>query len=843
MVKPLGLLHPLRPKTPLGFGQYGSSLTFFQPLGRQSLGILNPALFQRQTSSIGLKSWLSQSPGLVQESHHFEATQPLTNQGLPDIQSRVDTASHSAFSSLEGWTSQHEIGDEDTLTFYEEDASTFQADANSVDSAGAPQNSNSNLSITTQAFSAHNSPIQRSLLATPHENLPKNIDLQQNDVSPKQAAVQLPTPETALGTLSQPQPLVPKSELNYESRASLSTVSDSASPDLSANTNLAHTDQAHVSPPSFPSPLSKQDASQTSTFLDPQGSEVPAKPLAPFSQSNPSKTTAKANPESPKIQNDAIDTGITSGPPQPLQVETISSENEGKTIPSSAHQGPNILENCSEVHVQKRGNPEFSSAEMPSSESNLPRSPQIETEAQTAISPTTVSSPSSNAPHSPVSTPEDANLLAVEGPLEHQAQSPSRSLFGEGASPTHTPNVSDSFHTTQSPRSNAENPLARQVDSAAKTEPTPATDAKVRQEIQAGSDRPTTALGLSKNRLLLPQNSLANSSSDIPSSSSENGLEEHIANSHQTDSLKTSFLNDQEIEASLNKTSLTSSAPTTIQRFKAPLQGPTSAKRINVPELPKVLKPIGILESLGSHLSTQPLISTPQGIAQTLLSAQQQSLVSLVSLPRRSDVSNDRNYRGSVSSPLPSHPLPRERGRSEQTVNAYSPHMPTSDNTWPATHPAIGGTSLSDGRLPLMELASSTTPATLPKSLPSQALSQPTPSSANGLARATLEQSPSFEPTVIAPPLNRQPFPDLQPLQPKLASQIVKSSPTPPSSIPQTIERPALRSDTGVGSGGEPSPTASPDAIAKLTTQIYQLVKQRFLIEQERQGRFNQRLG
>jgi hypothetical protein len=90
--------------------------------------------------------------------------------------------------------------------------------------------------------------------------------------------------------------------------------------------------------------------------------------------------------------------------------------------------------------------------------------------------------------------------------------------------------------------------------------------------------------------------------------------------------------------------------------------------------------------------------------------------------------------------------------------------------------------------------------------------------------------------------LNSNPFPNLHPLQLKEDARILKPSAPLKSIGPQKIDFPQS-SDDSQKPKLAPESTASPKAVEKLAKHIYQLVRQRLMLEQERQGRFNRRLG
>ncbi|MEM9117490.1 MAG: hypothetical protein AAGD09_06360 [Cyanobacteria bacterium P01_F01_bin.56] len=518
--------------------------------------------------------------------------------------------------------------------------------------------------------------------------------------------------------------------------------------------------------------------------------------------------------------------GINADAPIPLQVENIPSGSEVEAVHLSANPAPDALPNASEIHGQKRVIPESSSAKKSSSESHLSGSQQLESETQKASSPKTASSPLTISTNAPASTSVNPVLPLVDGHLKHLMQTPSKESFGEEASPTYHPESSDNPQPIQSRLSNIDNLLARRVDTEGDMGQTPADGAKVAQEMGVRRDRSITTSDSSDDLTSTPQNSLANPPSPTPFPSTENELENRLTNDNQTN-FPEAALEASSTKASSYQHSLETLGKYTIRHFSKPLRTPKLSEEINFPELHQVLKSIGILESLSSQASTEPLMPNPQGIAKQILSDESQQSVasSLPRVPELPDYLNslERSFQA-FSSPLPHH-------------TAFN------ENAWPMIHQPGEQAMPSGNWQRLTEFVSSAKKATLPKSLPSQSLSQPILSSNQAFKRVVPEQIQTVEPSAIATPLNRHPFPDLHPLQPRLDPKIVKSSTTMVPTQPQAIAIPVSAEDRDLGSKNAADSIASPGAIAKLTTQVYQLVKQRLLIEQERQGRFHRRLG
>ncbi|MEL7355588.1 MAG: hypothetical protein AAFN40_03380 [Cyanobacteria bacterium J06560_6] len=235
----------------------------------------------------------------------------------------------------------------------------------------------------------------------------------------------------------------------------------------------------------------------------------------------------------------------------------------------------------------------------------------------------------------------------------------------------------------------------------------------------------------------------------------------------------------------------------------------------------KTLEPIGILK---------PFEHRPLG--QSLPSPSSETLSI-----QRTLLDNTRQFTEDELTTPPTDSLGVDIGPSTHSTGSARPSPLRNHSTGHSS----GYASIKENWQNLSELASlsASTPLSNPSSSPSTRASTHAPPAAVSPATSAPSKSPSIQASyAVASPLSNNPFPDLHPIQAKREpTQAVLPA---PSDTPQTETTTTPPTTTAAP---PPDELASPAAIEKLANHIYQLVRQRLVVAQERQGRYTRHIG
>ena len=248
---------------------------------------------------------------------------------------------------------------------------------------------------------------------------------------------------------------------------------------------------------------------------------------------------------------------------------------------------------------------------------------------------------------------------------------------------------------------------------------------------------------------------------------------------------------------------------------------------LDAPDQPSGLEPISILKVLGQKSGES--LSNHVPLVNRNLDSSGAEQFSLQQRPSQNT---------QVFNPRPIEPL----------SSAFSPLLSPAPFIFPSPGAATPRTlaNMTQTRTPseiardwnsLTELA----PLASEERLPSAQAQAPAPQPS--VSPRTIDSSERQRIPAISPSLTSLSLPNLHPLQPKLDNPKGRLNPTLKAAMPDIVDVLSPQTDAPTASSQASRGPASPEAIEKLANHIYQLVKQRLIISQERHGYYPKRLG
>ncbi len=863
MAKPLGISNPLLPKVPLGLGGYQPNLQFLRPIGSQLLTVLNPALFQPKTPLSTHEAPKPQVPSDVEELQGPDLPQSPARDVSPEVQLRTEKIPQTSSSTLNRnkilrTTSIRDLSTIDEDTNYQTNlVSSLDQATTKEPEIWAKESFNEETSISPSS--------SKSLT----EELSPGNDFQQEVLTTKSLELQPPSliPKPGVSKATRLQSSVVSTEPIKQATSPLPNIQDSALPNVSPKIAEGKVSSEFPTPNSLGDDPSLQesvslaevvervaDYSQLPSPLEEVKQEPQPAPVVPVGSAN--EMEESISPFDPSLlQTKALAPGreVKAVLPFTEKESNLShhvpkelAQTTKESVPSSADvQSPTV-----EDLIQSRKDVAASEPEI-QSQSQTPAPDQAAPEAKTITSQSEKSSTSLIAPENTVNQINDrhSSELTIRDP-DLQGQSSSiESDFNKPAQIQHKV-PSESSIQAQFKLNSLDLSIPNQLGYGLESSPTPVDNLDGVQELLADASFQGIAPGSSGEF----KQDIQSLGSDLPESIPQ-APTKNISRKQGTNDGKEDIIEDfVTCQPQLPELPESKTQSDQVQYSRGYAEDSKPQKHLSPPKLQQVLKPIGVLKSLKSDLSKPSLLLKSQGIAeQALHNMQRQAGLSAFQIaPER------------ASQKI----LPNQV--QETFTEKALPHFPNGQEVWEIqTDPMTSGSVLSDFRTqtpnpfpaaPSIHLTRAQTPSpnnwhsltelaapsqekwALPKDLPSQAPPQALPAFVIESGKAEQENEKNSTSTVIAPPPNSNPFPDLHPLQLKKDDQITKPSALLKSTGPQEIDSPQSSEDSQK-SKLKPESPPSLEAVEKLARYVYQIVRKRLMVEQERQGRFNRRLG
>ena len=858
MAKPLGISNPLVPKAPLGLGGYQPNLQFLMPIGSKPLTILNPALFQPQTPPSTHESLQPQVPVDMEEFQGLDLLQSPARDISPEVQLRTEKTPQISPS-----ISSNEILRTTSIIDFlatEEDKnhqSKFSQSTIVESEPWAEESLNENTQAYPSAFESH------------VEKLSQENNIEQEVPTTKSIELQSPslTPKPGVSKATEIQSYVDSTEPIKQTTSPLPSLLNPALPDVSPKIAEEKSSSEFTSPNSLGDDPSLQQSVSLSEVIEREADY--SQLLSPFEEV---KQEPQPTPEIPAGSANEIEENINPFDPSLLRTKALSPGREVKSVPPSSKEDPNLFHHGPKELAQTRQDSTLSSVDIQSpnawnltqsrrdvapsepeiqSQSQTPAPKRAEPEAQNITFQSKKLSTSSIAYNNTVNQIDDrhsAELTISDSDLQGQSSSIESDLKKPAQIQHKVP--SESSIQAQFKLNSLDLSIPDQLGYGLESSPTPVDNLDGVRELLTDASFQGIAPGSSGEFKQEPQSVVSDLPEAIPQTPTKNISRKQSTNDGNDDIVEGfATYRPQFPELPESKTQLDQ-----VQHSRGLSEDSKPQKHPNLPKLQQVLKPIGVLRSLKSDLSHPSLMLRSQGVTDQRLQNMRRSTSPFPSQTAPEQASH-KIFPNQVQEAFPQKALPPLPHRQESWKNQTNPISSSSvhpelrpqpfnrSSAAPSIHPIREQSHLPNSWQSLTQLAApSQEKGAWPKSLPSQAASQALPVSVIESGKAVQEDEQSSTSTVIAPPLNSNPFPDLHPLQLKKNNQITKSSAPLKSIGPQKIDFPQSSDDSQKFKlASELIP--SPKAVEKLAEHVYQLVRQRLMLEQERQGRFNRRLG
>jgi len=769
MAIPLGIQNPLRPAATLGWGRYRPNLQFLTPLGSQPLTVLNPRLFQG--SHVSSKSDVlapSSDFPLMQDALRKEAVSNI-NEPASEYSERLQSSVSESTSSL--IEPVHEIQ---------------KRSIEKVSSKQSIENQFTNQSISKPRHKADTKP---QIKISEPLNIQRRLELSSIAFQDTQAFT-----DKFLGV----ENAFVENEISLQGHSS--SQEDSYIKTNTLSKNLLSESSSAVNASAENISAEKENATDYSEEHHPHGEAQLDTETIP----SPTESTES---EPVQIENSAIQPSIAQRKELPLSAmsNSVSSASAMSPVPfTESHRNETKKLTPSQDAIAE---PDEALTSQPSFQSELPQQTSLEVKDA--------------EPKVVVTRSEDFQQLArpTQKSIEQKSTEP-KGIEQKRSELKSTDQSSSSLQARSSPIiENSKSELDTDFGSVDRDYglnqlhpfiEEELSDIDERQRIESIlPDKPTIDSGITiavRHDNLQPL-TVESSESTTPRIAPEEKPNE-------------TFSNDVE------------SLLPTMQALPEPIS--TSDKVTNssssliAPNLPSVLKTIGILNPLGPKSFAKPpsLLNTPASIVKS--SNHFPHVAHAGSAPNITPAHADRISRKTIS-PISEELLP-ETMMKTPLVSSTAVIAPSWKNIT-----ELAALSLNNMTVPKHTVPATTTAPITDNRSPSTSSPAPQQSS----------NHKSVHPRPVSPPLTSQSFPNLHPLQAKPdISQLSKTA-----SAEATDTKP-LTSQTTMPQAAVPSSesetsktTVSASDIEKLTNHIYRQVRQRLRLSQERHGLYSRRLG